>query len=48
VLTYRGGIRRVDDVERSSDRELLDIRRIGPKRLAAIRAAVRRYRARAT
>jgi hypothetical protein len=44
VLAYRGGIRRVKDVERSTDDELLGILRIGPKRLAAIRVAVRRYR----
>ena len=47
VLAYRGGIRRVEDIERSPDDELLRIQRIGPKRLAAIRAAVRRYRGRA-
>ena len=47
VLAYRGGIRRVEDVERSTDDELLRIQRIGPKRLAAIRAAVGRYRDRA-
>ena len=46
VLAYRGGIRRVEDVERSTDDELLGIRRIGPKRLAAIRAAIGRYRER--
>jgi hypothetical protein len=46
VLAYRGGIRRVEDVERSTDDELLSIQRIGPKRLAAIRAAVGRYRER--
>ena len=44
VLAYRGGIRRVEDVERRTDDELLSIQRIGPKRLAAIRAAVGRYR----
>ena len=44
VLAHRGGIRRVEDVERSTDDELLGIQRIGPKRLAAIRAAVGRYR----
>ena len=44
VLAYRGGIRSVEDVERSTDDELLGIQRIGPKRLAAIRAAVRRYK----
>ena len=44
VLAYRGGIRSVEDVERSTDDELLRIQRIGPKRLAAIRAAVRRYK----
>jgi hypothetical protein len=44
LLAYRGGMRRIDDVDRSSDRELLEIQRIGPKRLAAIRAAIRRYR----
>jgi hypothetical protein len=44
VLAYRGGIRRVEDVERRTDGELLGIQRIGPKRLASIRAAVRRYR----
>jgi hypothetical protein len=48
VLAYRGGIRRVEDVERSTDDELLGIQRIGPKRLAAIRAAVGRYRDRPT
>ena len=46
VLAYRGGIRRVEDIERRTDNELLGIRRIGPKRLAAIRAAVGRYRGR--
>ena len=44
VLAYRGGIRRVEDVERRSDGELLSIQRIGPKRLATIRDAVKRYR----
>ena len=44
VLAYRGGIRRVEDIERSTDDDLLGIQRIGPKRLAAIRAAVERYR----
>jgi hypothetical protein len=44
VLAYRGGIRRVDDIEGRTDGELLGIQRIGPKRLASIRAAVRRYR----
>ena len=44
VLAYRGGVRRIEDVERSSDDDLLGIQRIGPKRLAAIRAAVERYR----
>ena len=44
VLAYRGGIRRVEDVERRTDGELMGIQRIGPKRLAAIRDAVKRYR----
>ncbi len=44
VLAYRGGVQSVADVERQTDDTLLSIRRIGPKRLAAIRAAVKRYR----
>jgi hypothetical protein len=45
VLVYRGGIRLVVELERLPDSDVLDIRRIGPKRLGAIRAAIRRYRA---
>jgi hypothetical protein len=44
LLAYRAGIRRVADLERRTDDVLLGIDRIGPKRLAAIRLAVRRYK----
>ena len=44
ALLHRGGLRCVEDVERRTDGELLAIHRIGPKRLAMIRAAVNRYR----
>jgi hypothetical protein len=45
VLAYHGRILRLDDLERRTDVELLSIRRIGPKRLTAIRDAVKRCRA---
>ena len=45
LLASRAGIRHVADVERRTDDEPRGIDRIGPKRLAAIRFAVRQYRA---
>jgi len=44
----RGGFVRVDDVAEASDEELLRLPRIGPKRLADIRRAVKWYREKAT
>jgi hypothetical protein len=43
-----GGFVRVDDVAEASDEELLCLPRIGPKRLADIRRAVKWYREKAT
>jgi hypothetical protein len=44
VLTYTARLHHIDDVERRSDAELLQLHRIGPKRLHTIRSAIKRYR----
>jgi hypothetical protein len=43
VLAYGSRLLRIEDVERRTDADLLRIRRIGPKRLRAIREAIKRY-----
>jgi hypothetical protein len=44
VLTYTARLLRIEDIEQRSDAQLLQIPRIGPKRLRAIRSAIRCYR----
>lgn len=44
VLIYTARLRHIEQLERQSDADLLSVHRIGPARLNAIRAALKRYR----